>query len=62
MAMGHYDERPNAKSSGNDHHSGSIVSRVLLGDADNVGSDEAAELAYRVEDAEAGRNGIAAEK
>lgn len=37
-------------------------SSALLGDADNVGSNEPAELAYRIEDAEAGRDGIAAEK
>ena len=60
--MRHDDESPYAKSGGNDHHSGGIASRLLFRDADNVGSNEPAELAYRIEDAEAGRDGIAAEK
>jgi hypothetical protein len=47
--MRHDDQSPYAKSGGNDHHSGSIASRVPLGDADNVGSNEPAELAYRIE-------------
>jgi hypothetical protein len=62
VAERHHDESPNAKSAGDDHHSGSIATRLLLRDADNVGGNEAAKLAYRVEDAEASRDRIAAEK